>query len=249
MKKAVFVLSLFVLISCGKSPEEKYRQAVENFKASKTDAAPVIEAAVMHQGGFIVDDDEIRTGVFSLYRVEGSKVFLYGPDGVEKYIVPEGAPFFSAVVFRDTCYIAAGKNLLIYNNSSSYDRVITFPGEVEVSALESWSEGILILAGRKLYLLRSPSEEPEPVIEKAFSSPDKKIFRSYLTRSENFVAVVLGYAGRYYIALVDVARQKIVANKISASGGSCYLDGKRIYYVSGGSGAWQVSCFDGKSKV
>jgi|GEM_PF-3483716 len=249
MKKAIFVLSLIILISCGKSPEEKYQQALENFKASKTDAVPVIEASVMRHGGFIVDDDEIRSGSFSLYSVEGSKVLLYGSGGVEKYIVPEGAPFFGAVVSHGICYIAAGKNLLIYNDSSTYDRVVTFPGKAEVSALVSWKEGILILAGRKLYILRSPLSKPEPVIEKAFASPDKKTFRGFLTRSGNLVAVVLGYAGRYHIALVDAARQKIVANKISATGGSCYIDGRRVYYVSGGAGAWKVTRFDGKTKV
>lgn len=245
---AIFYALLLFFAGCKPDPAAHYRSLQEKYFKGKVPFSIVIEGAVKARGGAVFGEVILQKGVNSLFSAGDGSITSYSEKESSSIPFPRkgNVKVKDVLKFKERFAVLSGGSLFLYNKNEDMPRKVSLPGKEEIEAMAPWMENLLLMGGRKLYLLKEKDLYPREIFDRPFSSPVKKISRSYLTVYNNILIVAEGYAGYYHLAIVDIAKKKILATKIKASSHCSSFSEGLLTCVTGGSGAWKIATFDHK---
>lgn len=151
--------------------------------------------------------------------------------------------------------LARGAQILVYLNGGREieSRECAPDGKGRVQGL-GWSDDTLLYHfGKRLYRCSIDMEECAPVAgDESFPPPfSGDNYGVRLSGENGRVIIIAGAAGQYNLSGIDTGRGEPVFKNRRAASSRMLLHEKRIYYISGSSGAWSLCrlSWDGKDRT
>jgi hypothetical protein len=102
--------------------------------------------------------------------------------------------------------------------------------------------------GHRIYRQHMEQGQATLLVKESFSPPYTKHYQVQLFCAGSLIAATAGSAGEYYINIISAATGRTLVTKIKASSAKTAVLADRVYYISGGSGNWELVSFSYANK-
>ena len=137
--------------------------------------------------------------------------------------------------------ISDGKKIEIYDLIENYKRNITpGGGKNQVKSIAVFADMVIYYAKNQLHTFEASTLTEGLLTGESFKPPYKKLYNVFLDKHDNFLSVLLGIAGSYYLSVVDMEKSRVQVKNIALSSSKFHMNDNKIYYIQGTSGNWKI---------
>lgn len=256
MKPKVYIKSALCLllaaacfaISCSKTPEEKFTQAL----AAATEGDVAARADLE---GLLINAAAEATFAENGIRCDGSVMWVAYDDEVRLLYprdsrFPMLAPDMNLMRGADNANVvfSNGIELFVFAWSGDIVRRLTAGTEKEpVRGVTVLNGSVYYFSNSKIYSLplndSAENNEPKQFVKQTFVPPYTKLYNTYMYARGSKIGLLLGVAGSYYLNVIDTAAEKTLNTKIRMAAPKLYLDDDSVLHIFGNTGGWRLSRF------
>lgn len=245
----VSVLFIAGAVSCSKTPLEKYKALIQKKESGKKVNEETLTRAYL---------SAFSTAQFSRKQsFIGKNIVLGEKEGKPHVIYPMSIPLQdSKLTLKDFTFGAINENFIVLGNEKEV-KVFNIKGEPHLShvtkgsgmkAMDLYQKSLVFIEDKKLFKLHMGNGTCVQIGSEAFLPPYKGYYLRKIMINEGIVGVCLGVAGMHYLSLIDLDRGKTLMKNILVSSQAFYLNDQKVYCIKGGSGNWQLYCYDPNTK-
>ncbi len=238
------VLSLFMILlcACTMDPEKRLEKALDNFSTGQPDALDALQLELLRYGskGSIDGKDLHSTGTV-IYQTDEEGARIIFPSRIDLSMI--GAEGERHIDMNDRyAVISDGRQLSIFDNRGSHiiDAAV---GDEKNPVLNCTVDGETIIYYKDftLYRYKIADNTSDALMPETFPPPYRKYYTVTFSRTGSLLGIAAGIAGSYYFNVVDLSEQRVVLKNLQTSSSKLHMGPDTIYYITGKSGAWQLT--------
>jgi len=249
----IFMLSFLILIpvltGCGKSDVEKYHKALEDYLGKGLDPASVEEAFFKAFG------DE-KPGSETLFF--NKRVILNSVNDSIEIVFPEKVKLkIDDSIKGNVEYADSGAELVVLGNRSGFyafdlkgEYLASYKaGEKEkIDAVAVSGGSVFFLMNHILYAYNPQDGRAEKLVDGTFPPPYRIYYKADMIVQGNYLAIITGIAGSYYISVINTEIPSIKMKNMAASSFEFAFTENEVIFIKGTSGKWSLSRHEYKVK-
>ncbi len=250
LKKFIYIfLFLLIIPSCGKSPVEKYQKAVEAF----------------HEG--TLDRVSLERFFFKAFGIEKSgaetlffnkRVILNSSDEAIEIVFPEEVKLkIENSIKGNIEYADTGEEIIVLGNKDSFYIFNKEGGFIashkvnekeKIDAIAASGKSVFFLMNHEVYSYNWETEKAARLVEDTFPPPYKIYFKADMIVQGDYLALITGIAGSYYISIINTDTASVKMKNIAASSFEFALTEDEVICIKGSSGKWSLNMYEYKLK-
>jgi len=243
-------LGLFMLMSgCGRNPVEKYQNLLENYLEGNSERGAVEEA-------FFKAFGEEKPGNETLFF--NKRVILNSVNDSIEIVFPEKVKLKIDDSIRGSVeYADTGSEIIVLGNKSGFyvfditgEFIASYKagGKEKIDAVAVSGGSVLFLMDHVLYSYNPGEEKAGKLVEGTFSPPYRIYYKADMIVQGNYLAIITGIAGTYYISVINTETASVKMKNISASSFEFAFTEDEVICIKGTSGKWSLNRYEYKVK-
>lgn len=242
LRPILLALILIHFCACTMDPEKRLEKALDGYRAGQPGALEVLAQELLRYSstGSVQGDGLHSTGTV-LYETneEGARIIL--PSKIDLSMI--GAEGERHIDMNDRfAVISDGRQLSIFDAKGSHVVDAAVGDEKNpVSNCTVEDETVIYYKDFNLYRYVISENVSELVMTQAFPPPYKKYYTVSFFRKGSLLGLAAGIAGSYLFSIVDLSENRVVLDNLKASSSKLHMGLDAIYYITGNSGAWQLT--------
>ncbi len=251
--KKIFSLLIisFLFVSCGKNPVEKYEEAIEKYKEGSLDRV-LLEDAFFKAFG--IEKPGSETLFFN------KRVIINRADESIEFVFPEEIQLKIEDSIKGSIeYADAGGNIFVLGNKQSFyifnktgELIATYneKGNKKIDAIAASASGnsVFFLKDHVVYSYSPETDKAEKLVEGTFPPPYSIFYKADMIVQGNYLAIISGIAGSYYISVINTETATVKMKNIAASSFEFAFTEDEVICIKGTSGKWSLNRYEYKLK-
>jgi hypothetical protein len=252
VKKLLILLIIsFLFLSCGKNPVEKYEEAIEKYKEGSLDRVAL-------EDSFFKAFGKEKPGNETLFF--NKRVILNRSDDSIEFVFPEEIKLkIDERIEGSIEYADAGENIFVLGNRKSF-YIFTRTGELlasykvkedeKIDAIAASASGnsLFFLMDHTVYVYIPETDKAEKLVEGTFPPPYRIYYKADMIVQGNYLALISGIAGSYYISVINTETSSVKMKNIAASSFEFAFTEDEVICIKGTSGKWSLNRYEYKLK-
>lgn len=244
-----FLILIPVLTGCGKNDVEKYHKALEDYLEKGLDAASVEEA-------FFKAFGEEKPGSETLFF--NKRVILNSVNDSIEIVFPEKVRLkIDESIKGNVEYADAGAEIIVLGNKSGFHvfnikgdflASYTTAGKEKIDAVAAADGRVFFLMDHVLYTYNPQDGETGKLVEGTFPPPYRIYYKADMIIQGNYLAIITGIAGTYYISVINTEIPSVKMKNIAASSFEFAFTEDEVICIKGTSGKWSLNRYEYKAK-
>ncbi len=243
-------LVLFLLISgCGKNPVEKYQNAIEDYLDGDSERG-VVEDAFFKAFG------REKPGSETLFF--NKRVILNSVNDSIEIVFPEKVKLeIDNSIKGSVEYADTGSEIIVLGNKSGFfvfditgEFIASYKteGKKKIDAVAASGGSVLFLMDHVLYSYSPVDDRAGKLVEGTFTPPYKLYYKADMIVQGNYLAIITGIAGTYYISVINTEAASVKMKNIAASSFEFAFTEDEVICIKGTSGKWSLNRYEYKVK-
>lgn len=243
------VVLFIILTGCGKNPVEKYQSALEKYPEENPDRGIVEEA-------FFKAFGQEKPGSETLFF--NKRVILNSVNDSIEIVFPEKVKLkIDDSIKGNVEYADTGSEIIVLGNKSGFyvfdikgDYISSYKteGKEKIEAVAVSGGSVLFLKDHLLYSYSSVDQKAVKFIEGTFSPPYRIYYKADMIVQGNYLAIITGIAGTYYISVINTETASVKMKNIAASSFEFAFTEDEVICIKGTSGKWSLNRYEYKVK-
>jgi hypothetical protein len=240
-----------MLLSCGNTPVEKYDEAVKNYMKGDIDR-------VLLEDAFFKAFGKEKPGNETLFF--NKRVILNRSDDSIEFVFPEEIKLkIHERIEGSIEYADTGKNIFVLGNRKSF-YIFTRTGELlasykvkeeeKIDAIAASASGnsLFFLMDHTVYVYTPETGKAEKLVDGTFPPPYSIYYKADMIVQGNYLAIISGIAGAYYISVINTESTAVKMKNIAASSFEFAFTEDEVICIKGTSGKWSLNRYEYKLK-
>ncbi len=250
LEKFIYIfLFLLIIPSCGKSPVEKYQKAIEAFQEGTLDRVSLERSFFK---AFGIEKPGAETLFFN------KRVILNNSDEAIEIVFPEKVKLkIENSIKGNIEYADSDREIIVLGNKDSF-YVFNKEGELiashkvnekeKIDAIAASGESVFFLMQHEVYSYNWETGKAAKLVEGTFPPPYKIYFKADMIVQGNYLALITGIAGSYYISIINTDTASVKMKNIEASSFEFAFTEDEVICIKGSSGKWSLNRYEYKLK-
>lgn len=244
-----FLPILLIITGCGKNPVEKYHSAVDDYLKKKAESAAVQEA-------FFKAFGQEKPGSETLFF--NKRVILNSVNDSIEIVFPDNVKIkIDDSIKGNVEYADTGTEIIVLGNKSGFyvfnikgDFLASYKitGGEKIDAVAVSGTSVLFLMGHVVYSYNPQDGKAEKLVEGTFPPPYRIYYKADMIVQGNYLAVITGIAGTYYISVINIDTPSVKMKNIAASSFEFAFTEDEVICIKGTSGKWSLNRYEYKNK-
>jgi hypothetical protein len=241
-RSIILSLLLILLHACTMDPGKRFDKALENFRTGQPGALDALRLELIRYGSLeSIDGSNLYSTGTVIYQKneEGARIIL--PTNFDLSMI--GAEGERHIDVSDRfAVISDGRQLSIFDSNGNHI-IDADVGDEKNPVLNCTIDGETIIYYKEFNLYRYSINDntSELIMSETFPPPYKKYYTVTFFRKGNHLGIAAGIAGSYYVSVIDLSEQSVILKNLQASSSKLHMGVGAIYYLTGKSGAWQLT--------
>lgn len=249
-KKIIYIFLLTLIIpSCGKSPVEKYHKAIESYLEGNLDRGSL---EVSFFRAFGIEKSGSETLFFN------KRVILNSSDESIEIVFPEKIKLkIEDSIKGNIEYADTGEEIIVLGNKASF-YIFNKDGKYvasykvnekeKIDAIAASGKAVFFLMNHEVYSFNWETGISDKLVEGTFPPPYKIYFKADMIVQGNYLALITGIAGSYYISIINTETASVKMKNIAASSFEFAFTEDEVICIKGSSGKWSLNRYEYKLK-
>jgi hypothetical protein len=243
------VVLFLMTTGCSKNPVEKYRNDLEKYPEGNADREVVAES-------FFKAFGEEKPGSETLFF--NKRVILNSVNDSIEIVFPEKVKLKIDKSIRGSVeYADTGTEIIVLGNKSGFyvfdikgDYISSYKteGKEKIEAVAVSGGSVLFLKDHLLYSYSSADQRAVKFIDGTFSPPYRIYYKADMIVQGNYLAIITGIAGTYYISVINTETASVKMKNIAASSFEFAFTEDEVICIKGTSGKWSLNRYEYKIK-
>lgn len=249
-KKFIYIfLFLLIISSCGKSPVEKYQKAIAAYQEGTLDRVSLERSFFK---AFGIEKPGAETLFFN------KRVILNNSDEAIEIVFPEKVKLkIENSIKGNIEYADTDREIIVLGNKDSF-YVFNKEGKLiashkvnekeKIDAIAASGESVFFLMQHEVYSYKWETGKAVKLVEGTFPPPYKIYFKADMIAQGNYLALITGIAGSYYISIINTDIASVKMKNIAASSFEFAFTEDEVICIKGSSGKWSLNRYEYKLK-
>lgn len=251
IKIYLFFMIIFLFLSCGKTPVEKYEEALEKYMEGS------IERSLLEDSFFKAFGTE-KSGNETLFF--NKRVIINSADDAIEFVFPEELKLTIEDSIKGGIeYADTGQNIFVLGNKKSFyifDKTgehlasynVNAKEKIDAVAASSTGNNVFFLMDHAVYSYSPEKGNAEKLVEGTFPPPYKLYYKADMIVQGKYLALITGIAGSYYISVINTESADVKMKNIAASSFEFAFTEDEVICIKGTSGKWSLNRYEYKLK-
>lgn len=249
-KKKIYIFLLLLIIpSCGKSPFEKYQQGIETFLKGNLDRVSLEE---LFFKAFGIEKAGAETLFFNkrvILNSSNESIEIVFPDEVKLKIDDSIKGNIEYADTGDEIIVLGNKgSFYIFNKKGEYEACYKVNGKEKIDAIAASGKSVFFLMNHEIYSYNPETGKADKIVEGTFPPPYRIYYKADMIVQGNYLAVITGIAGSYYISIINTDTATVKMKNIAASSFEFAFTEDEVICIKGSSGKWSLNRYEYKLK-
>ena len=244
-----FLLAIVCIVtSCG-NPEKKLQSLAEKYAAGDASTAEKIPGAFINAVSEVwFSSDGLTSNERILYYRSDTNMSVVYPE--KKKLVMDNIDSSSFEYENGVFAENSGRFLMINDLNRNAKKEIEFENDkTPIRSVLIAGDTVIYYSGARLYSVDLASGKKDSYLKNDFPAPYPKYYSVKMTRSEKKICLLAGSAGSYNLSVIDTDSKSAPIKNTPASSSKLHLQGKYLYYIAGGTGAWELVKMDTSART